>query len=66
MDNIGKEQKMETEQLKLLNKLAKDIEARQRTMPKEDRLKRLQNAIILDRNGNFTKQYKHLEGYSAK
>jgi hypothetical protein len=49
---------METNQIKLLKNLAKKIKAEQSS--KEDALKTLQSAKILDKKGNFTKNYSNL------
>jgi hypothetical protein len=51
---------METNQIKLLMQLAKELKAKSKTKTKEESLKTLQDAGILDKSGRYSKNYPEL------
>jgi hypothetical protein len=55
---------MENNQIKLLLELAKELKAKQKNQTKEDALKRLQAAGILNKKGDFSKNYPELRKFT--
>ncbi len=57
---------METNQIKLLMQLAKELKAKSKTKTKEESLKTLQDAGILDKSGRYSKNYPELRKLTSK
>lgn len=57
---------METNQIKLLEELAVELKAKKKNQTKAEAIKSLQGAGILNKKGEFSKNYPELRRFAAQ